>query len=127
MNLEKPKDCCICSNSLHQTKKPLSCGHWVHFKCMKKWGNTCPLCRTILPEIKIRRKYETEEYEEEFEFTEEEIIAIVILHLLSKIPLIFWIQVYLHFVCVEPMFISALSAEIHRLIPEMLKLIISEF
>jgi len=130
MNLEKPKDCCICSNSLHQTKKPLSCGHWMHFKCIKKWGNTCPLCRKKLPEIKDctvngntfneQNNDEEEEEEEEVELNQQDIIGLIILYLLTDIPLIYWLHAYLNLLFIEPAFIPILSVALEKLIPEML-------
>jgi hypothetical protein len=52
----KPKDCPVCLCSIHQTHKPLSCGHWVHKSCIIKSGQArCPICRYEL-DIKIKSK-----------------------------------------------------------------------
>lgn len=48
----KPKTCPVCYCSLHQSKRPLHCGHWVHRICVEKSGKAqCPICRDALPDI----------------------------------------------------------------------------
>ena len=46
-------DCCICYEKIKGVP-PLSCGHYIHHKCIQKWRDTvkfqtycvsCPLCR----------------------------------------------------------------------------------
>ena len=48
--LEKPDDCIVCAEHIDiKTEMPLSCGHWIHFNCMRNWvkiKDTCPCCRT---------------------------------------------------------------------------------
>lgn len=57
----KPKSCPVCFERVHQCRKPLSCGHWIHKSCVRKSGKAeCPLCRQNLPEIEIP---EDSEYE----------------------------------------------------------------
>jgi hypothetical protein len=47
--LEKPEDCAVCTDSLSNETKPLSCGHWVHRKCVMDWGrDICPICRKTI-------------------------------------------------------------------------------
>jgi len=49
---ERPEHCSVCYASLHQTKHPLSCGHWVHKSCIVKTRRAeCPMCRATLPEF----------------------------------------------------------------------------
>lgn len=43
--LSKPDECPICTESLNDVFRPLSCGHWVHRKCILKWKDQCPVCR----------------------------------------------------------------------------------
>ena len=40
------RSCCICFNNIPKSYPTLSCGHKVHPKCMRRWNNSCPLCRT---------------------------------------------------------------------------------
>ena len=50
--IEKPKNCPICLCSLHQTTKPLSCGHWFHRSCVQKLKKpNCPLCDAKIEEL----------------------------------------------------------------------------
>lgn len=43
---EKPDECPVCMENLRKTKKPLPCGHWVHYKCILRSGKKeCPICR----------------------------------------------------------------------------------
>lgn len=45
IKFEKPHECPVCFETL-RTSKPLSCGHWVHKKCIvKSLKNECPICR----------------------------------------------------------------------------------
>lgn len=44
----KPEECPICFESLNNTNIPLSCGHWVHKKCILNWKDQCPICRTTI-------------------------------------------------------------------------------
>ena len=44
----KPEECIICCDSLQNTDRPLSCGHWIHKKCILKWKDECPICRRKL-------------------------------------------------------------------------------
>src|SRR5579872_7219700 len=40
----KPKDCIVCYESLKKESSSLSCGHWIHKKCIIKWGKgICPI------------------------------------------------------------------------------------
>ncbi len=40
------EDCVICTDSV---KKPISCGHWIHFECIMATGKKeCPLCMMTL-------------------------------------------------------------------------------
>lgn len=56
---EKPSECPVCYEIL-RTSKPLSCGHWVHKKCIvKSLKNECPICRkevelTDLEKVEIK-------------------------------------------------------------------------
>ena len=44
--MEKPNECIVCLNDLNDTKKSLTCGHWIHLNCIYKWGKQqCPVCR----------------------------------------------------------------------------------
>ena len=46
----KPDECPVCLESLHQTRRPLECGHWVHRVCVQRGDqDECPLCRAELP------------------------------------------------------------------------------
>ena len=48
----KPNNCIICYSSLHQTQRPLDCGHWVHRKCIKKTEKAeCPICKTPVSDV----------------------------------------------------------------------------
>lgn len=50
----KPKHCPVCLGSIHQTRQPLECGHWVHRSCIRKSGKAkCPICRKQLTGIKV--------------------------------------------------------------------------
>ena len=50
----KPKNCPVCFCSIHQCQRPLSCGHWVHRRCVQKSGKAeCPLCRHQLQDINL--------------------------------------------------------------------------
>lgn len=52
---DKPEECSVCFESSSDIHHPLECSHWVHVKCIKKWGkNTCPLCKKKLDKIKIK-------------------------------------------------------------------------
>ena len=63
-----PNDCCICSESMNQSKdqiKPTKCGHWMHTECLQTWlktKRTCPICRTVL-----KQKSKSEKWKEELE------------------------------------------------------------
>jgi len=47
---EKPDSCAVCLGSLHQTRRPLECGHWIHRACvLKSEKDECPVCRAELP------------------------------------------------------------------------------
>ena len=56
---DKPNECPVCYEIL-RTSKPLSCGHWVHKKCIvKSLKNECPICRkevelTDLEKVEIK-------------------------------------------------------------------------
>jgi hypothetical protein len=52
---EKPEECSICMESIDDITIPdLPCLHWVHKKCILKWGKyECPLCRRS---IKLTKK-----------------------------------------------------------------------
>jgi len=56
---DKPNECPVCYEVL-RTSKPLSCGHWVHKKCIvKSLKNECPICRkevelTDLEKVEIK-------------------------------------------------------------------------
>ena len=55
-NLEKPDDCIICFNLLNAgDNDKISCGHYVHHDCIRKWTkaqklshHTCPLCKKTI-------------------------------------------------------------------------------
>lgn len=50
---QKPDECSICMDSTSNIHTPLSCGHWVHKKCIIQWGkNQCPICRRKINIIK---------------------------------------------------------------------------
>ncbi len=49
----KPTECPICTDELDTNAQPLSCGHWVHRKCILKWKDECPICRAT---IKLTKK-----------------------------------------------------------------------
>ena len=45
--------CCICLETIPKTYPKTSCGHLIHYKCLRQYENqialqkiTCPLCRT---------------------------------------------------------------------------------
>lgn len=48
--LDKPKTCIICTESLNNVDTPLrACGHWLHLSCVKKhFKPECPICRAKL-------------------------------------------------------------------------------
>ncbi len=48
--LDKPDTCGICTEIIDETKEqPLSCGHWSHIVCLRKWNKPiCPFCRTAM-------------------------------------------------------------------------------
>lgn len=50
---DKPDECIICTSSMENENQPLSCGHWVHRKCIVQWKDECPICRT---KIKVTKK-----------------------------------------------------------------------
>lgn len=60
--LDKPEECPICMESTTDINIPLSCGHWVHKKCIIDWGKEqCPVCRSSIKltqkeKAKIRKK-----------------------------------------------------------------------
>ena len=48
--------CCICFNNIPKSYPILSCGHKIHPKCMRRWNNSCPLCRRnvdIIPNTRV--------------------------------------------------------------------------
>lgn len=46
---DKPTECSICYESLASEPQPLSCGHWIHRKCIFNWGKAeCPICRAVI-------------------------------------------------------------------------------
>ena len=50
---QKPEECSICMDSTSNIHTPLSCGHWIHKKCIIQWGkNECPICRRKINVIK---------------------------------------------------------------------------
>ncbi len=50
----KPKNCPVCFCSIHQSKRPLECEHWVHRRCVEKSGKAqCPICRASLSDVNI--------------------------------------------------------------------------
>jgi hypothetical protein len=57
---EKPDECVICSETiLYNQEVPLSCGHWFHFKCLKKCNKMeCPMCRKYYNNEEIEMIYE---------------------------------------------------------------------
>ncbi|MDD4930607.1 MAG: RING finger domain-containing protein [Candidatus Colwellbacteria bacterium] len=60
-SLEKPEDCPICMESLHNVDRPTHCGHWIHKDCLMKWKeDTCPMCRAPIKftaeEKRIKRR-----------------------------------------------------------------------
>jgi hypothetical protein len=67
---DKPTQCAVCLNSIHQINKPLICGHWIHKKCIQKSGKSeCPICRSKL-NIKISQKYISKLYDDLDEYIE---------------------------------------------------------
>jgi hypothetical protein len=49
--LEKPDECCICTEPLPDIVRPTKCGHYFHPKCLHNClhvTNKCPVCRTVL-------------------------------------------------------------------------------
>jgi hypothetical protein len=53
----KPKACPVCFCSIHQSQRPLYCGHWVHRICVQRSGKAeCPLCRHHLHDINLNHK-----------------------------------------------------------------------
>ena len=57
-------ECCICyevHDENRQVTKSISCGHYLHHSCMKKWvvaqnqlrvyQASCPMCRKLVPEF----------------------------------------------------------------------------
>ena len=74
---EKLDECPICMESLEKEKQPLSCGHWIHKKCVVQSAKAeCPMCRKTVQLTKgetkkvtslarVRRQEQIEEDEEE--------------------------------------------------------------
>lgn len=54
---EKPLNCPICMEVLEDGVDPFSCGHYVHTKCVIKWGKElCPICKCHLNLTRRQRK-----------------------------------------------------------------------
>lgn len=52
----KPDTCPVCFCSIHQTRRPLQCGHWIHRTCVIKSGKAeCPICRHELTDLSIKQ------------------------------------------------------------------------
>ena len=48
--LERPDECSVCTEGFVDKDKPLICGHYVHRRCLVKWGKElCPICRAFIP------------------------------------------------------------------------------
>jgi len=55
--MEKPTECIVCLESLINTKKALTCGHWIHLNCIYKWGKMCcPICMQTIKLSKLQLK-----------------------------------------------------------------------
>lgn len=55
--LDKPPECPICYEILEDCESPLSCGHWIHLKCLRQLeNNECPVCRTAFSERDVDTK-----------------------------------------------------------------------
>ena len=53
LKYKKPDECPVCYYSMNKEKNPLTCGHWVHLKCVKRhFKPECPICRHPL-KIKV--------------------------------------------------------------------------
>lgn len=52
----KPEDCAICMETLEKEPRPLSCGHWIHRKCILSWKDECPVCRQKIALSENERK-----------------------------------------------------------------------
>lgn len=54
--LERPEECSICMEKLSETDRPISCGHYMHKDCLKRWlrdNKRCPMCRTVMREVSL--------------------------------------------------------------------------
>ena len=51
----EPEECPICYEN-YTTRIKLSCGHFIHYKCMLKWGINCPLCRVGAPSGRLDKR-----------------------------------------------------------------------
>ncbi len=73
--LEKPEECPVCMDNLKNVIQPLSCGHWVHRKCIVEWGKAiCPVCRTdikVTPTEMNKIKKKAHQHRREIEEAEE--------------------------------------------------------
>ena len=48
--------CSICHLDLNDLQRTLNCNHIFHTECINRWlerRNTCPLCRTIVPNTRV--------------------------------------------------------------------------
>lgn len=75
-------ECPVCMESLENEIKPLSCYHWVHRKCVIKWGKSnCPVCRSeIVLTEKEKKLIEKDNVTDSYEITSqlrEYIVSIV--------------------------------------------------
>jgi hypothetical protein len=54
VGFEKPAECGICRASIHQTTKPLDCGHWFHKSCLYKAKIVaCPYCNVPIQNVHL--------------------------------------------------------------------------
>jgi hypothetical protein len=55
--LDKEDDCPVCMEVIcSNTEEPLSCGHWIHSKCLLGWKkDTCPVCRASMTDDEVER------------------------------------------------------------------------
>ena len=87
--LEKPDECSICFEPIDNLKLPLSCGHWIHKKCILKWGKPiCPVCRLpiTLTSYEKQKLNQQEEEENEYISLPQQVIDLILSSYLYSMP-----------------------------------------
>ena len=57
---KRSENCSICLHPMINSHY-LTCGHYFHSKCIKRWikkQNTCPICRAVIFDLDILKSYQ---------------------------------------------------------------------